>query len=103
MALDIPVRGRSVISTKGQTVIPKEIREALKLKEGTKLAWTWANGNLTVFPLPDDPVRALRGILKGHGTFESWLAERNEDRARERKLEEEEGQRWRGTSSTPQR
>jgi hypothetical protein len=42
-------------------------------------------------------VRALRGILKGHGSFAEWLQERNEEREHERKLEEDEDRRWRST------
>jgi AbrB family looped-hinge helix DNA binding protein len=100
MKIEIPIRAQSVISTKGQTVIPKEIREALGLKEGQKLAWTLRGGKLTIFPLPADPVRALRGILKGHGTYEDWLRERNEERERERQKDAEE-EKWRAMSSTP--
>jgi AbrB family looped-hinge helix DNA binding protein len=99
MKIEIPVRGQSVMSTKGQTVIPKEIREALGLQEGQKLAWTLREGKLTVFPLPDDPVRALRGILKGYGTYDDWLRERNEERERERQKDAEE-EKWRASSST---
>ena len=101
MKMEIPVSGKSVVSVKGQTVVPKEIREAAGIKEGTKLTWILRGDDLRVIVIPDDPVRALMGILKGHGTFEDWLAERNEERARERQLEEEEERRWRDTSSTP--
>ena len=102
MKIEIPLRAQSIVSSKGQTVIPKGIREALGIKEGTKLAWTLAEGKLTVFPLPEDPVRALRGILKGHGTYADWLQERNQERERERQKDEEE-EKWRATSSTPRR
>jgi AbrB family looped-hinge helix DNA binding protein len=101
MAIDIPVRGTSTISVKGQTVVPKEIRKALTLKEGTRLAWTLREGKLSVFPIPEDPVGALMGLLKGYGTYDEWLAERNAERERERIKDEEEIRRWRDTSSTP--
>jgi AbrB family looped-hinge helix DNA binding protein len=101
VSLEIPVRGQSVLSVKGQTVIPKEIREALGIEVGAKLAWILSGGKLTVFPLPSDPVRALRGVLKGYGTYAEWLAERNEERKRERDQDEAEERRWQATSSTP--
>jgi AbrB family looped-hinge helix DNA binding protein len=81
---------QSVVSTKGQTVVPKEIREALNLKPGTRLVWIVRDGAARVIPIPADPVRALRGLLKGHGTYEGWLAERNTEREYERQLEERE-------------
>ena len=93
---------QSVVSVRGQTVIPKEIRKALGIKEGAKLSWIVKDNHIVVFPIPEDPVRALRGILKGHGTYEQWLKERNEERQRELELDEKEAARWRDTSSTPQ-
>ena len=103
MKIEIPVQGKSIVSSKGQTVIPKEIRDVLGLKEGTKLAWVLREGNLRVIPIPEDPVRAVMGILEGHGTFEEWMAERNAERERERIKDEEDIDRWRDTSSTLQR
>jgi len=92
---------QSVVSVRGQTVIPKEVRKALGIREGTRVAWIVEDGKAIVFPLPDDPVRALRGVLKGHGTFAEWLRERNEERERELRQEEEEEAKWRATSSIP--
>jgi hypothetical protein len=44
------------------------------------------------------------GILKDTDyTYEDFLRERNEERERERMQEEKEAERWRATSSTPQR
>jgi AbrB family looped-hinge helix DNA binding protein len=100
MTSKVTIRAQSIISVKGQTVVPKEIREALELKEGRRLAWTLRNGRLTVFALPEDPIGAMTGFLRGHGTFEEWLAERNAERERERIKDEEEAQRWRAMSST---
>jgi AbrB family looped-hinge helix DNA binding protein len=93
----------SVVSAKGQVVIPKEIRDELDIKPGTRLAWSFDGGQLQVIRVPDDPVRALRGVLKGKGSFGEWLAERNAERERERGQDEEEAARWRATSSTPRR
>jgi AbrB family looped-hinge helix DNA binding protein len=96
---------QSIVSVKGQTVIPKEVREALGIEPGSKIMWVIKDGEAEVFPVAKDPVRALRGVLKGYGTFAEWLEERNEERARERKKdekEEEEARRWRSTPSTRQ-
>jgi AbrB family looped-hinge helix DNA binding protein len=91
---------KSVVSVKGQTVIPKEVRDVLGIKPGAEIEWLVIDGKVHVFVIPEDPVRALRGILKGHGTFADWMRERNEERSRELKLEEAEDKRWRATSST---
>jgi len=83
-------------------VIPKEIREAMEIKTGTRLVWLVRDGKLTVLPVSDDPVGDSIGILKGSGyTFEEFLDERDEERKHEKALEEEEEKRWRAMSSTP--
>lgn len=79
---------KSKVSVRGQTVIPKEIRQALGIKPNTRLYWKLQDGAVLVRPLPEDPVRASLGILRGKGSFEEFLRERNEERARERELEE---------------
>ena len=101
MKITVPLREYSMVSSKGQTVIPKEIRKALWIKSGTKVAWILEEGKLTVFPIPEDPVGAMVGILVGHGTFAEWMDERNAERERERRKDEEDGRHWRDTSSTP--
>ena len=94
---------QSVVSTKGQTVIPKELRKKFGIKAGTKIEWWVKDGSLVAFPIPDDPVGALMGVLKGSGyTWADFMRERNEERERERQKDEEEARRWRDSSSTQQ-
>ena len=59
------MKQKSRVTSKGQTVIPKSVRDQLGICEGTQLAWSDRDGQAVVIPLPADPVRALRGILKG--------------------------------------
>lgn len=40
----------STVTSKGQTTIPKELREALGIKEGTPLRWSLEGGQLVVRP-----------------------------------------------------
>ena len=82
---------QSKVSVKGQTVVPKEVRHALGIATHTVLRWEIKDGAALVYPMPADPVRALLGVLKGKGTFDEFLAERNEERRRERLKEEAEG------------
>jgi AbrB family looped-hinge helix DNA binding protein len=52
------------LSKKGQFVIPKEIREALGVKEGDELLVTLEAGRVLLTP-PEKYARATRGLLKG--------------------------------------
>lgn len=74
---------RSVrLSKKGQLVIPKEMREALGVKEGDELLVT-LEGRRVVLTRPHEYARATRGLLKG-----TWGKSRQ---AVERYLERERG------------
>lgn len=52
-------------SIKGQIVIPKEIREQLGITPGKKVLLCVVGGHAEITPLSDDPVKAMRGIIKG--------------------------------------
>jgi len=51
------------VSPKFQIVIPKELRERLKLKAGQKLQIYEFDGTIRISPLR--PITELRGIAKG--------------------------------------
>lgn len=53
---------QSTISSKGQTTIPKEIRDHLRLKPGDKVKF-FIQPDGHVIMLPIVPATALRGIL----------------------------------------
>lgn len=72
------------ISTRWQTVVPKEAREELGIGPDWSLSWEVRDGLLLVVPIPPDPVRASFGMLKGSGlSVEELLEERRRDRERE--------------------
>ena len=52
------------LSKKGQFVIPKEMREALGVKEGEELLVTFDQRRV-VLTRPHEYARATRGLLKG--------------------------------------
>ncbi len=88
----------SKVYERGQTVIPKRIRDALAIEHGARLEWRVQEGVIQVIPVPANPVRALRGLLKGTGyTYARFLRERQLEREAERRRETAGP----GTSSTP--
>ena len=67
-------------SSKGQIVIPKEIREQLGITPGKKVLFRIVDKHAEISPLPDDPIRAMRGILKGGRSLaKELLKERERD------------------------
>ncbi len=75
---------QTTVSVRGQTVIPREIREELGITSTTRLEWLVKNGVIIILPLPSDPVQASIGILEGRGlSTADLLAERKLDINRE--------------------
>jgi AbrB family looped-hinge helix DNA binding protein len=78
---------RTVISSKGQVIIPAELRELYGLKKGTPATWTEEKGRLILTPITVQRIRESRGFLKpkpgGASMFEELFAERARERERE--------------------
>ena len=78
----------TVISSRGQVVIPAELRERHGLKQGTAAAWTEENGRLILTPF-ERLLDQIQGSLKpGPGqpsAFEELFKERARERAREKR------------------
>lgn len=69
---------------KGQVVIPKPMRDQLGIKVGSQLLVQVIGQDIVMKPLPKDPVRALRGMLKDTGpSTADLLRMRREERERE--------------------
>lgn len=74
----------AVVSAKGWVVVPKEYRLKYNLKPGTRVQVVDYGGVLSIIPLPEQPVTALRGLLAGGPSLTAdLLTERQEERARE--------------------
>jgi bifunctional DNA-binding transcriptional regulator/antitoxin component of YhaV-PrlF toxin-antitoxin module len=83
---------RTTLSTRWQTVVPREVREALSLAPHSKLSWEVRGGVAVVVPIPEDPVLGSLGILRGPGlTTEDLLDERRRERDREEAVDRAEG------------
>jgi antitoxin PrlF len=82
---------RTVISSKGQVIIPAEMRERYGLKKGTPATWTEEKGRLILTPITVQRIREMRGFLKPKpgepSMFEEHFADRERERERERRRE----------------
>ena len=71
----------SVVTTKGQLVIPARLRRRFGIKKGTMVTFTEDDGRLIVQPVTREFIRALRGSLKGEpSALEILLDERQRER-----------------------
>jgi AbrB family looped-hinge helix DNA binding protein len=79
---------RIVVSSKGQVIIPAELRERLGLEKGTAATWTEEKGRLVLTPITQERLREIRGFLKPKpgepSMFEEHFADRERERERER-------------------
>jgi AbrB family looped-hinge helix DNA binding protein len=69
----------TVISKRGQTVVPALIRKKYGIREGDRLVWLDDGETIKVIPIPADAVRALRGRGRGEKLVEALLASRHKD------------------------
>jgi len=74
---------QTLITKRGQTVVPAPIRKRHDIQEGDRLAWIDDGQTIKVIPIPSDPIRALRGHGRGQKLVEKLLEARQEDRSRE--------------------
>ena len=73
-------------SSRGQIVIPKEIRKRLNIVAGKRLAVKAEGDHVLLTPLPDDPVEAFCGIFQEKSSLTKALTEhREKDKDREEK------------------
>jgi AbrB family looped-hinge helix DNA binding protein len=79
---------RTVISSKGQVVIPAELRLELGLEKGTPAAWSKEKGRLVLTPITARRLSEIRGFLKPapgeKSAFEGLFEEREIERRREK-------------------
>lgn len=70
-----------VISKKGWVVIPQNIREKYKLKEGDRVNIVDYGNIISIVPLVDNPIKETAGLLKkGSSLTDALISERKKDR-----------------------
>jgi AbrB family looped-hinge helix DNA binding protein len=73
----------SVMTVKGQIVVPAKIRKKLGIKKGARIAFIEHNGKLLIQPLDKRYFEGLAGAL---GTDGDMLKSLKEDKKREKQL-----------------
>lgn len=63
------------VSAKGWVVIPAELRKKYGIKPGSKLQFVDYGGALELIPVPDNPIEAAAGMLKGGKSLTQALLE----------------------------
>ena len=71
----------SVVTTKGQLVIPARLRRRYGIKKGTLIAFAEDDGRIIVQPVTREFIRGLRGSLQGEpSALDALLDERKRER-----------------------
>ena len=73
------------VSTKGQMVIPTKIRKKYNIHPQTKVELIDKGNEIVIIPLPKDPFRDARGILKGVSTQDLLKFRQQEKRIEQQK------------------
>ena len=75
----------AVVSEKGWVVVPKPYRDKYGLKPGSRVQVVDYGEGISIIPLPDDPITALRGMFASEPSLTEDL---KTERQRARSLEE---------------
>jgi len=74
---------RVTVSSKGQIVLPAEIRRKYGLSAGTRLQLVDLGGHISLVPAMDDAVGDAFGMLEDGPSTADLVRARGEDRSRE--------------------
>jgi AbrB family looped-hinge helix DNA binding protein len=77
------MRSTAVISSKGQIVIPANLRKRYRLREGTTVVFQEERGRLVLEPNNFEAIYALQGSLREFPIEASLEEERRAERRRE--------------------
>jgi AbrB family looped-hinge helix DNA binding protein len=74
---------RSIVTVKGQVVIPARLRKKYGIKKGTQVSLYERKGEIVIKPITDEYIRAMAGMA---GTKGKLLKALKEEKSRERVL-----------------
>ena len=75
----------SKVTSKGQVVIPKKLREKYGIRSATAIRWIEKEQGILMVPESEDPIVAARGMLKGSGILKAYLNEKRREKKKENK------------------
>lgn len=75
----------SKVTSKGQIVIPKKIREKYGIRPSSSIHWIEKEEGILMVPDSDDPIISARGMLQGAGLLKVYLQEKEKEKERENK------------------
>ena len=75
----------SKVTSKGQIVIPKKIRDKYGIRPSTSIHWVEKEEGILMIPDTEDPILAARGMLKGSGILKAYLKDKKREKERENK------------------
>jgi len=75
----------SKVTTKGQIVIPKRIREKYGIFPSTSIRWIEKKEGILMVPDAEDPIISARGMLEGSGVLKAYLKEKEKEKEMEDK------------------
>jgi len=70
---------KTMVTVKGQVVIPAKLRHRLGIKKGTRLYVEERKGEIILRPLNKEYFQKMSGILKGSGLVKALEKSRAED------------------------
>ncbi len=75
----------SKVTSKGQVVIPKKLREKYGIRSATAVRWIEKDQGILMVPESEDPILAARGMLEGSGILKAYLKEKRREKQKENK------------------
>ncbi len=70
----------SRVTSKGQVVIPKGIREKYGIDRATAIRWIEKEEGILMVPESEDPIKAARGMFSGSGILKAYLREKRREK-----------------------
>jgi AbrB family looped-hinge helix DNA binding protein len=74
---------KSRVTSKGQIVIPKRLREKYAIAPAMTIRWISKEEGLLMVPETGDVVKAARGMLQGAGLLKTYLNEKQLEKRKE--------------------